>query len=70
MRSRTDPGKIATDGAGRFRLERLVPGLRYQLSLEDAAGVNTSRGPMIAPLKPGEDREMGDVVARVPGESD
>jgi beta-lactamase regulating signal transducer with metallopeptidase domain len=64
------PDRITTDGAGRFRIEGLVPGLRYRLTLENADGVNTLRGTEIAPLRPGEDRNLGDVTAIVPGESD
>jgi hypothetical protein len=32
--------------------------------------VNLLRGPEVAPLKAGENRDLGDVVAIVPGESE
>jgi hypothetical protein len=64
------PERIVTDGEGRFRVEGLGPGLRYRLALEDVNGVGTLKGPEIAPLKPGETRDLGDVKAIVPGESD
>ncbi len=65
------PFRVTTDRVGRFRVEGLVPGLRYRLSLETAEGaVNLLRGPEVAPLKAGEDRDLGDVVATVPGESE
>ncbi len=65
------PFRVTTDRVGRFRVEGLVPGLRYRLSLETAEGaVNLLRGPEVAPLKAGENRDLGDVVAIVPGESE
>jgi hypothetical protein len=64
------PYRIKTDRDGRFRLVGIVPGLPYRLSLENAAGHLTERGPEVSPLKPGEDRDLGDVIAVVPGESD
>jgi hypothetical protein len=47
-----------------------IPGLRYQLTLEDANGVNTLQGPKIGPLGPGERRDLGDVTAIGLGEAD
>ncbi len=64
------PERITTDSHGRFRVEGLVPGLRYRLALEDANGANSLKGPEVAPLKPGEHRDLGDVTGIVPGESD
>jgi hypothetical protein len=65
------PVRATTDRDGRFRVEGLVPGLHYRLSLETAEGaVNLQRGPEVAPLEAGENRDLGDVVAIVPGESE
>ena len=64
------PERIYTDAKGRFRVEGLVPGMRYRLMLETARGVNTWEGPSVAPLGAGEVRELNDVTAIVPGEAD
>ncbi len=64
------PARCTTDASGHFRVEGLAPGLRYRLSLETAVGaVNSLRGPEVAPLAAGEHRELGNVVATLPGES-
>jgi hypothetical protein len=62
------PYRITTDREGRFRVEAIVPGLRYRLTLENASGVSTDTGPIVTPLKPGETRDLGDVAAIIPGE--
>ena len=64
------PDRISTDRDGRFRVEAIVPGLRYRLTLENASGVSTDTGPIVTPLEPGEIRELGDVPATIPGEPD
>lgn len=64
------PERLYTDEKGHFRVEGLVPGLGFRLMLETALGVNTGEGPSIAPLKPGENRDLGDLIAEVPGEAD
>jgi hypothetical protein len=62
------PYRITTDREGQFRVEAIVPGLRYRLTLENTSGVSTDTGPIVTPLKPGETRDLGDVAAIIPGE--
>jgi RNA polymerase sigma factor (sigma-70 family) len=62
--------QIATDRDGRFRLNGIIPGLRHRLTFEDARGVRTGRGTIVTAMKPGEERDLGDIIADVPGESD
>ncbi len=64
------PDRITTDRDGRFRVEAIVPGLRYRLTLERASGGSTDTGPVVTPLEPGEARDLGDVSAIIPGEPD
>ncbi len=64
------PDRITTDRNGRFRVEAIVPRLRYRLTLENASGVSTDTGPIVKPLQPGETRDLGDVPAMIPGEPD
>jgi len=58
------------DRDGRFRVEAIVPGLRYRLTLENADGISTRKGPNVTQLKPGEIRDLGDVPVEIPGEPD
>jgi hypothetical protein len=62
--------RVFTDQTGRFRLEGLAPGQNYRMVYENASGTQTEAGLNIAPLKPGELRELGDIKAVVPGEGD
>ena len=64
------PARFTTDRDGRFRVEAIVPRLRYRLTLENASGVSTDTGPNVTPLGPGETRDLGDVPAIIPGEPD
>jgi hypothetical protein len=64
------PDRITTDRDGRFRVEAIVPGLRYRLTLENASGGSSDTGPIVTPLEPGEIRDLGDVPAIIPGEPD
>jgi len=64
------PERVTTDREGRFRIEAIVPGFRYRLTLENADGQSTGKGPNVTPLKPGEIRDLGDVRAVIPGEPD
>jgi hypothetical protein len=68
MEIRLMPEAVKTDPAGKFRLEGLIPGLKYKLVVAaDAAG----RG-MPSHFRPeviveaGKTKELGD-VARLPG---
>ncbi|MGP0063333.1 MAG: hypothetical protein ACLQGP_06980 [Isosphaeraceae bacterium] len=62
--------RVMTDRDGRFRLEGIVPGLRYRLTYLDARGIDTGRGPVLSLLKPGETRDLGDVPGIIPGDPD
>ena len=62
--------RVFTDSTGRFRVEGLAPGRNYRLVYEDASGNQTAAGRDVAPLKPGETRDLGDIKAVVPGEAD
>jgi RNA polymerase sigma factor (sigma-70 family) len=55
------PVWIRTDPDGRFRVDGLVPGLRYRLDIFHDSGFGG--GPIVrdAVLKPGESRDLGDV---------
>jgi len=57
---RLDP---RTDEQGRFRVERLVPGLKYNLALIELGAQTKWEGLVFANLilKPGESKELGDV---------
>jgi hypothetical protein len=62
--------RVFTDSAGRFLVEGLAPGRNYRLVYEDASSIQTAAGVDVAPLKPGETRDLGDIKAAVPGEAD
>jgi len=64
------PHRVTTDREGRFRIEAVVPGLRYRLTFENADGQSTGKGPNVTPLQPGEIRDLGDILAIIPGEPD
>jgi hypothetical protein len=62
--------RVFTDSTGRFRVEGLAPGRNYRLVYEDSASNQTAAGVDVAPLKPGEARDLGDIKAVVPDEDD
>jgi RNA polymerase sigma factor (sigma-70 family) len=62
--------RVFTDSSGRFRVEGLAPGRDYRLVYENARSIQTQAGYDIAPLKPGETRDLGDIKAIVPAEND
>ena len=62
--------RVFTDASGRFRVEGLVPGQSYRLVYENASSIQTEAGCNVAPLKPSETRDLGDIKAVVPGEDD
>ncbi len=56
------PERVRTDAAGRFRIEGLAPGLRYQLFPQPSPGLlalDDTRAIEVAPTKPGESRDSG-----------
>jgi RNA polymerase sigma factor (sigma-70 family) len=61
------PSGLSTDHDGRFRFERVVPGLQYgPVSAEDKRGDDYQYDPIFVGLTlgPGEVRELGDVRAK------
>ena len=61
-----DPGvgtfpESYSDGEGRFRIEQLVPGLRYSCDIYRAGGLYAGLAFENLVLKPGEVRDLGDV---------
>lgn len=63
-----DPGigdfpEITTNGHGRFRAERLVPGQSYSATFYRGPGLGRPSGPAFKSLKlaPGEMRDLGDL---------
>jgi RNA polymerase sigma factor (sigma-70 family) len=58
-----EPPKVRTDRDGRFRIDGLVPGHRYQVRLGPTGGLGPS---LLAPftLKPSESKELGEVQAK------
>ncbi len=65
------PSGRKTDGDGRFRYERLVPGQEYSVSAVGEKAAKGGFGVVIerVVLKPGETRELGDVPS-CPGKSE
>jgi len=61
--------RVFTDRAGGLRIEGLVPGLSYRLVFENADSFDSGQGLDIEPLKPGETRDLGEIKAVIPGES-
>ena len=66
-----DPGfgavpDFGSDGEGRFRVERLVPGLRYQCDIYRDAGWYAGIAFENLVLKPGETRDLGDIRWKTP----
>jgi hypothetical protein len=57
----THPEVFRTDPEGRFRVEGLVPGLRYHLKALEDGSPETDYLFRNLPLKPGESRDLGDV---------
>jgi hypothetical protein len=51
----------SSDGEGRFRFERLVPGLRYTCEIHDKDGPFAGMAFENMVLKPGENRNLGDI---------
>jgi hypothetical protein len=56
----------ASDGEGRFRIERLVPGLRYRCDIYRDAGWYAGVAFENLVLKPGEVRDLGDIRSKTP----
>jgi hypothetical protein len=57
--------RIFTNASGNLRIEGLVPGLNYRLVYEDSSGSQTEQGIDLAPLNPGETRDLGDIKAEI-----
>jgi hypothetical protein len=62
------PEMVRSDDNGRFRVEGIIPGLRYQVGLAGKPGEATTGSVKTGlVLKPGEVRDLGDVKARLFG---
>lgn len=58
------PGDLRTDNDGRFRIEELVPGLKYGATvLESMVDVDVFRNVIVAP---GEVKDLGDLKVVTP----
>ncbi len=55
-----------TDEQGRFRLEQLVPGLRYSAQIYRGTGMFAGMAFENLVLKPGEVKELGDIRSKPP----
>jgi len=66
----THPEIFQTDGDGKFRVEGLVPGMKYTLGTLDAAsGLITAAAFENLVLKSGETRDLGNLRLGTPGPS-
>jgi hypothetical protein len=54
-------GRIVADKDGRFRVEGLVPGLKYHLGVMDAGGLGLAGTVRGVTVRPGETKDVGDV---------
>jgi hypothetical protein len=64
------PERIRTDADGRFRVDGFAPGLEYKVYVQANGGMRAEKPFDVAPTKPGESRDLGDVKVafRNPGE--
>jgi len=61
--------RVFSDRAGQLRVEGLVPSLSYRLVFENENGFDSGQGLDVAPLIPGETRDLGEIKAVIRGES-
>jgi hypothetical protein len=52
--------ETTTDKDGKFRLDRLIPGLRYDLTLKDGTSPDAIRREKLS-VESGKDKELGDL---------
>jgi RNA polymerase sigma factor (sigma-70 family) len=57
-------GKATTDGEGRFRIQGLVPGLKYLLNVRDGAEILPDYNREVSALVSGETTELGDLKGK------
>jgi hypothetical protein len=58
------PNPVKSDAGGKFHLDRLIPGLKYELLFTDAefgAGVGGARPPLTVTVAAGEAKDLGDL---------
>jgi len=61
--------RVFTGANGMFRVDGLIPGQAYRLVFENANGNETDQGVDVVPMKPGETRDLGEIKAVIPGDS-
>jgi protocatechuate 3,4-dioxygenase beta subunit len=62
--SKLTNGEATTDDAGRFRIEGLVPGLKYLLNVKDEAAILPDYTREVLALEAGQDKDLGDLKAK------
>jgi hypothetical protein len=56
--------ETTTDAEGRFRIEGLVPGMKYQLTAKDGGGA-MPYSQKLTPPKSGKAKDLGDLNSKV-----